>query len=409
MTATAAHKRITALVFISLLSAYILSQFFRVFLSVIAIDLTRELGLNAADLGAVSAIWFATFALAQFPVGFLLDRFGPRRTVGGLLMVAVLGGVWFALARSYTDCLFGMALIGIGCSPVLMGSLFVFGRSYPAERFAMMASLMIGLGSFGNLISSSPLAWGVAHVGWRWSLGFIVLLTGLSATFILTMLKDPPVIASSEPSSGLWQGLCRIIGIKGLWPLMPLTLISYAVIVATRSLWITPFFRDVHGSDLQELGLVALMMSVTMTIGALAYGPIERWSGSPRRTTLWGSFITAISFITMGVLGPESFVTSLVCLGIAGAAGLTYGILMSHAKLFIPAEVLGRGITWLNFLFIAGAGVIQYGSGQLVQATLDLGTSPAAAFSKLFLLFGLILLASTAIYTRSTERPASAQ
>lgn len=397
------------MIFISLLSAYILSQFFRVFLSVIAVDLTRELGLNAADLGAVSAIWFATFALAQFPVGFLLDRFGPRRTVGGLLMVAVLGGIWFALARTYTDCLLGMALIGIGCSPVLMGSLFVFGRSYPADRFAMMASLMIGLGSFGNLISSSPLAWGVAHVGWRWSLGFIVLLTGLSATFILAMLKDPPVIASSEPSSGLWQGICRIAGIKALWPLMPLTVISYAVIVATRSLWITPFFRDVHGSDLQELGLVALMMSVTMTIGALAYGPVERWSGSPRRTTLWGSLVTGISFIIMGLFGPESFVTSLVCLAIVGGAGLTYGILMSHAKLFIPADVLGRGITLLNFLFIAGAGVIQYGSGQLVQATLDLGTSPAAAFSKLFLLFGLILLGSAAIYTRSDERLASAQ
>ena len=190
---------------------------------------------------------------------------------------------------------------------------------------------------------------------------------------------------------------------------MPLTVVSYAVIVATRSLWITPFFRDVHGSNLQELGLVALLMSVTMTIGALAYGPIERWNGSPRRTTLWGSLITAFSFITMGVLGPESLVTSLVCLGIAGAAGLTYGILMSHAKLFIPAEVLGRGITWLNFLFIAGAGLIQYGSGQLVQATLDLGISPAEAFSKLFLLFGLILLASVAIYTRSDERPASTQ
>jgi len=409
MTALAAHKRITALVFISLLSAYILSQFFRVFLSVIAVDLTHELGLNAADLGAVSAIWFATFAVAQFPVGFMLDRFGPRRTVGGLLMMAVIGGIWFALARTYHDCLFGMALIGIGCSPVLMGSLFVFGRSYPADRFAMMASLMIGLGSFGNLISSSPLAWGVAHVGWRWSLGVIVLLTGLSATFILTMLKDPPVIVSSGPSSGLWQGIRRIIGIRDLWPLMPLTVISYAVIVATRSLWITPFFRDVHGSDLQELGLVALMMSVTMTIGALAYGPIERWSGSPRRTTLWGSLITAFSFITMGLFGPESLVISLVCLGLAGAAGLTYGILMSHAKLFIPADVLGRGITWLNFLFIGGAGVLQYGSGQFVQATLDLGTAPAAAFSKLFLLFGLILLASAAIYTRSDERPETAK
>jgi MFS family permease len=393
------------LVFIALLSAYILSQFFRVFLGVIAGTLTRELGLNAAELGAVSAIWFATFSIAQFPVGFLLDRFGPRRTVGGLLMVAVIGGGWFALANSYTDCLVGMALIGIGCSPVLMGSLFVFGRTAPPERFAMLASLMIGLGSFGNLISSSPLAWGVEHYGWRMSLAVIVLLTGLSAAFILTMLKDPPTIVTVEPSSGLWDGIKRICTLRGLWPLMPLTLISYAVVVATRSLWITPFFRDLHGADLRELGLIALMMSIAMTLGALGYGPIERWSGSPRRTTLWGSVITGVSFVVLGLIGPHNLIVALVSLSIIGGAGLTYGILMSHAKFFIPPDVLGRGITFLNFLFIAGAGLIQYGSGQLVQSMLDLGSEPVLAYSKLFMMFGLLLLASTAIYLRSRERP----
>lgn len=393
------------MIFIALLSAYILSQFFRVFLGVIAGDLTRELGLNAADLGAVSAMWFATFALAQFPVGFLLDRFGPRRTVSGLLMVAVIGGSWFALARSYGDCLIGMALIGIGCSPVLMGSLFVFGRTSPPERFAMLASLMIGLGSFGNLISSSPLAWGVEHIGWRMSLGFIVLLTGLSAAFIMLRLQDPPPVVSDEPSSGLWDGIVRVCAIKGLWPLFPLTLISYAVVVATRSLWITPFFRDVHGANLSELGLIALLMSVAMTLGALGYGPIERWSGSPRRTTLWGSLITGASFLVMGLLGPHNLVVALASLSLLGGAGLTYGILMSHAKLFIPADLLGRGITFLNFLFIAGAGVIQYGSGQLVQSMLDLGSDTALAYSKLFVLFAILLLASTAIYIRSQERP----
>ena len=58
-----------------LLFAYVLSQFFRAFLAIVAADLTRELGLDAAQLGTLSAVWFAAFAVTQFPVGVTLDRF----------------------------------------------------------------------------------------------------------------------------------------------------------------------------------------------------------------------------------------------------------------------------------------------------------------------------------------------
>ena len=60
-----------------------------------------------------------------------------------------------------------MALIGIGCAPVLMASLYVFGRTYPPERFAMLSSLIIGLGSVGNLLGATPLALAVEAFGWR--------------------------------------------------------------------------------------------------------------------------------------------------------------------------------------------------------------------------------------------------
>ena len=82
--------------FLVLLAAYTLSQFFRSFLAIVAAELAREIGLSAADLGAVSAIWFATFAFAQFPVGYCLDRYGPRRTLAGFMLLAVAGAGLFA-------------------------------------------------------------------------------------------------------------------------------------------------------------------------------------------------------------------------------------------------------------------------------------------------------------------------
>ena len=395
----------TALVFSALLSAYMMSQFFRVFLSVVALDLSRDLGFDAADLGSISAMWFAAFALSQFPVGFLLDRHGPRRTLGGLMLVAVAGAALMAMAHSLTDCLIGMALIGIGCSPVLMSSLFVFGRFYPPERFGMLAAWMIGLGSLGSLVSASPLAWSIMTFGWRASLGMTAVLTGLSVGFCILVLRDPPRGPASHNAIGLGQGIVRILSIRALWPLMPITFLSYAFVVATRSLWITPFFRDIFYYELTELGHVAFLMSAFMVVGALAYGPLERVMKSPRLPSLWGGLITAACFLGLGFFGPKSAVTALVLLSAIGAVGLSYGVLMGHAKLFFPPELLGRGVTLLNFMFIAGGGVVQYISGHIIQRANQSGLDPETLYARLFLVYGVLMLLVSLIYAFSREKP----
>ena len=76
-----------------------LSQFYRVSNSVIAPELTRDLGLSARQLGwAGSAFFFALFAV-QVPVGMWFDRYGARRTVAALSVLAMLGSLWIADRR----------------------------------------------------------------------------------------------------------------------------------------------------------------------------------------------------------------------------------------------------------------------------------------------------------------------
>jgi predicted MFS family arabinose efflux permease len=391
--------------FLVLIFAYTLSQFFRAFLAIVAGDLARDLGLNAADLGAVSAIWFATFALAQFPVGWALDRFGPRRTLATFMVLAVVGAAWFAVADSFADSLLAMALIGLGCSPVLMASLYVFGRMYAPERFAMLSSLMIGLGSAGNLLGSSPLAWAVQAFGWRGAMAGIAGITAASVGLVFVALKDPPRVEAHATGSTLLGGLAQIVSMRVLWILLPLSLVSYAAVIATRSLWIAPFLADVHGFDVTQRGNGALAMAVAMTAGALAYGPIERALGSPKATTAAGSVVTGLAFLALGWAGDRSSLAALSLLALLGATGMTYAILMAHGRLFFPAHLLGRGVTFLNFAFIGGAGVVQWLSGQFVQAERAAGVPADEVFGRLFLVFGLGILAATAVYLFAPAKP----
>jgi predicted MFS family arabinose efflux permease len=391
--------------FLVLLGAYVLSQFFRAFLAIVAVDLSRDLGLSPADLGSLSAIWFATFALAQFPVGLALDKIGPRWTVSGLFLLAVLGAMLLSVAQGLSGALFAMGLIGVGCSPILMGSMYVFARTQPPERFALLSSLMIGLGSSGNLLGATPLALAVQAWGWRPTMMGIAAVTFLSTLITASVLRDPPRLGRTGASDGIVSGLVAIAKLRALWPLLPITFISYAVVIASRSLWIAPFLGEVHAYDVTQRGHAALVMGLAMSIGALLYAPVERLLRGPRLTSLLGAAVTAAAFLVLAAVGQTSGTLAVVLLAVIGGAGMSYGMLMAHARAFFPANLIGRGVTFMNFAFIAGAGIVQAISGFAVEGMQNAGLAPAAVYAWLHGAFGAALAVATAVYLFSRPGP----
>ena len=133
--------------------------------------LGQDIGAAPDDLAFASGMWFLSFAAMQLPVGWALDHVGPRRTAALLLLIGGGGGAaLFAAATAPVHVSIAMFLIGIGCSPVLMASYYIFARQYPPARFATLAALMLGVGSAGNLVASYPTALAVDLFGWRGTL-----------------------------------------------------------------------------------------------------------------------------------------------------------------------------------------------------------------------------------------------
>ena len=88
-----------------------LSQFYRVSNSVIAPELTRELGLTARQLGWAGSAFFAALLALQLPVGMWFDRYGARRTVAILSLFAMAGAVLLARATSAESMIAARALV----------------------------------------------------------------------------------------------------------------------------------------------------------------------------------------------------------------------------------------------------------------------------------------------------------
>ncbi len=395
-----------ALTFALLLFAYLFSQFFRSFLAIVAADLTRDLGFGPAELGWIGSAWFIAFALFQFPVGYLLDTVGPRRTMGGLMLVGVVGALIFALSPGFATSVLGMALIGIGCSPMLMSSLYIFGRTEPPGRFAALSSAMVGLGNLGNLAAATPLALAAAAFGWRWSMAGVGVALGLAAVLILLLLRDPPRLGRADGGKASVIGdILAIIRIPALWFTFPLHLVGYAMVATERGLWVGPYLDAVHGLDAIARGNAAFAMSIGMALGALACGPAARWLGGVKPPSIIGNAMTAALLLALGLfplLGSGPAVMLLVAIGFFG---LTYSLLLSHGRQFIPDHLLGRGVTFLNFLAIGGAGLAQAVTGRWIDAALASGATPASAFATMHVWMGITLVVAVLLFLRAPGKP----
>ena len=108
-----------ASIFFPLAGGYFLSFFYRSINAMIAPDLINELGLSPAELGLMTAAYFLGFGLFQFPLGILLDRFGPARVQSSLLAVAAVGALLFSTGETVLSLSLGRGLIGVGVAGAL--------------------------------------------------------------------------------------------------------------------------------------------------------------------------------------------------------------------------------------------------------------------------------------------------
>lgn len=378
--------------------AYVLSQFFRAFLAVLTPVLGQDLGTTPDDLADASGMWFLAFAVMQIPVGWALDTYGPRRTAAWLLLVGGGGGsAVFALATSAVHINIAMALIGVGCAPVLMASYYIFARDHPPAQFAVLASLMVGLGSVGNLVASYPMALAAETMGWRaalWGLGGISALVALG-TFIL--VRDPARV-EGEPQGTLME----LLRLRVLWLIYPVIFVSYAISGAVRGLWIGPYLADTFAASTSLIGTATLCMGIAMIAGTLAYGTADRALPSRKWMILGGTAITLACAVLLIALPGQNLWLSIALMCGLGFFGATYPVLIAHGRSFLPAHLIGRGVTMLNLFAIGGVGVLQFASGRVYAAALETGFADRA-YEAVFALFAVCLASGFAVYLFSRD------
>ena len=154
-------------------------------------EIRKEFGLSAQQFGALQSAWSFAYALAQIPIGFMIDRFGPGMLLGVSLILWSIAVAAGGLATSYTQLFVARTALGIAESPAYPTAVRVTSdwfrlqdRGLPTGVFNMGANI-------GTALAPPFLTALMLLFGWR-AMFIIMGAIGLAAAALWFILYREP-------------------------------------------------------------------------------------------------------------------------------------------------------------------------------------------------------------------------
>ena len=389
-------KRQAITVFFVFAFGYFLSCLLRAITATLSPVLTLEFELMAADLGLLAGGYFLGFASMQIPLGYLLDKFGPKKIVSSFLLIAFIGTLSFALAQSFSGLLISRILIGVGVSACLMAPLTGYRIWFAENQQQRANSWMLMIASLGFLSSTLPVQLLLPSLGWRWLFGGIAGLILISIFLMLAFIPKWDHQKDESLENPVRQGsLSDVWKNKFFISVIPMGLFNYGGLMAIQTLWAGPWMIRVAGYTPLESATGLFWINITMLVSFFLWGYFL-----PRITNLGFS---ALKILKLGL--PVSFLVMLTIIIIGSKAGAFYITLFILSSIFLsvtqPAvglsfqsHLAGKALTSFNLLIFLGTFIMQWVMGLVIDLVKNFGYTEIIGFKAAFSFFLFLSLIS---------------
>ena len=389
-------RRQAITVFFVFAFGYFLSCLLRAITATLSPVLTLEFELMAADLGLLAGGYFLGFASMQIPLGYLLDKFGPKKIVSSFLLIAFIGTVSFALAQNFSGLLVSRILIGVGVSACLMAPLTGYRIWFAENQQQRANSWMLMIASLGFLSSTLPIQLLLPAFGWRWIFGGIAALILISIFLMLAFIPKWDHQKNESLDNQTSKGsLADVWKNKFFISVIPMGLFNYGGLMAIQTLWAGPWMVRVAGYTPIESATGLFWINITMLISFFLWGYFL-----PKITNLGFS---ALKILKLGL--PVSFLIMLMIIILGSKAGAFYITLFILSSIFLsvtqPAvglsfasHLAGKALTSFNLLIFLGTFIMQWVMGLVIDLVKIFGYTEIIGFKAAFSFFLFLSLIS---------------
>lgn len=321
--------------------------------SMIGIKIQRELGLSDTQFGLLVGTPILTGSVSRLFIGILADRYGGRRVMSLVMLIAAAAAFLISYATTYPQFLLAALGMGVAGGSFAAGVAYV-ARWFPKERTGTALGIF-GMGTFGSAITNFSSFLMVA-LGWTaiariWA----TVLAAVGIGFYLLTKDDP--IAVSQRGSGTTVSLATQLA-----PLKKLQVWRFAIYYAfvfgafvALALWLPRYYIGSYGLSIATAGFLATAYSLPGSVFRAFGGWLSDRFGA--RTIMYWTFgVSMIAtfllsypsthYVVQGIKGPVEFTLTM---GIVPFAMLTFmlGLFMSfgmaavykHIPVYYPDNV----------------------------------------------------------------------
>lgn len=291
-----------------------------VMLGPLAVQIARDLQLDAGQRGLMVAVPVLAGALLRMVNGIAVDRIGPKLT-GAIGQAAVLAGLvaawWFGVHSFAQVLLLGVVLGQAGASFAV--ALPLASRWYPPE----MQGIALGIAGAGNsgTVFAALFAPGLAAAyGWNNVFGIAAIPLGMAFVAYLAMAKDSP---NAPPPKSLPEYL-RVFRIPDAWWFMFFYAVTFGGFVGLASS-LTIYFSDQYGLNPVVAGYSTAACVFAGSLvrpvgGALA----DRIGGIRALSVMYAVAAAAIAVVSIGLpqawMALLAFVVGMLALGMGNGS-----------------------------------------------------------------------------------------
>ena len=380
-------KQKAVTIFLVFAFGYYISNLLRAITATISPELVSEFNLSAGNLGLLGGGYFLGFALVQIPLGYLLDKSGPKKIVSYFLLIAIIGIISFSLSQNFISLLISRALIGAGVGACLMGPLTAYRVWFQDETQQRANSWMLMTGAIGMLSSSLPVQFFLPIIGWRSIFAVLAILTLFCIVLIVIFIPNwnKENIQNEPEDKGslkkVWQN-------KFFKSLVPMGFFNYGGLFAIQTLWAGPWMVKVSGYTPEESANGLFIIYLSLLFSFLTWGYfVPKFSKNVSDAIKLLKFGAPLNLIVLAFiiyLGPKAgalhwafFAVSSVFLSLSQpAVGMAFSL--SNA---------GKALTSFNLLLFIGAFALQWIIGVIIDLTMKLGFSEILGFRVAMIFF----------------------
>lgn len=286
-TPLAKRSNVRWVVAILMWAAIAINYIDRTVLSAAAPYITKEFGLNAAQMGVILSGFFWSYALLQVPSGWVADKIGQKKTLGFAVAWWSLSTAVTGLATGFKSILGFRIALGVGEAAAYPSNAGISSKWFPDKERATVAGIFDSGSKFGGAIAMPLIVWLIAMFQWKMTFVIIGMLGIFWSIIWMVYFKERPEDHKGVNEAELKyirEGQSKKEGVDREQPMKWYQLLKYRNIWAMCIgffminynsyffiTWLPTYLVKERGMSLIEMGIVAsLPLLCAMVVEVIA-------------------------------------------------------------------------------------------------------------------------------------------